>query len=216
MKILKYIFSVLVFMFLINFQGLAQTTAQTTSAQAAPPKLSINIFAELSVADSGRAVQIFADYSDSVGGFYIRKTNNSISLRLPASEGAVGKIENILKENGTLIRYNINTNDIGNEYLVLQRQLDSRRRLLSEYNRLMTSAAFSSTLTLERELMTVIAEMENLQGRINRMDNEYRFLRLDINFFSEEARRPPVARRSSFDWINRINFFNFVGGHYAE
>jgi len=207
MKTRKYILFIIIFIFLISFQSAAQTSEEDR-------KLSISIFAELSVTDPGRAVQIFADYCDYVGGYYIRKTNNSISLRLPAE--VLNNIEDILKQSGTLIRYNINANDIGNEYLVLQRQLDSRKRLLDEYNRLMASAGFSSTLTLERELMTVINEMENLQGRINRMDNEYKFLRLDISFFSEEIKQPLVARRSSFGWINRINFHTFVGRHYAE
>ena len=197
----------MIFIFLVSFRITAQTGEDNR-------KLSINIFAELSVTDPGRSVQIFADYCDSVGGYYIRKTNNSISLRLPAEK--LNNIEDLLKNNGTLVRYNINANDIGSEYLVLQRQLDSRKRLFDEYNRLMASAAFSSTLTLERELMTVINEMENLQGRINRMDNEYKFLGLDISFFSEEIKRPLAARSSSFGWINRINFHTFAGRHYAE
>ena len=205
MKIIKYIFFIVIFIFLFNFPGAAQTASK---------KLSINIFAELSVADPAKTVQAFADYCESVGGYYIRKSDSGISLRLPA--GMQSKVEDLLKENGTLIRYNINTEDIENEYLVIQKQLDSRRRLLADYNRLIASANFSSTLTLEKELMTVVSEMENLRGKINKMDNEYQFLRLDIRFFSEETRRPPSASSSSFDWINRINFYNFIGGFYGK
>ena len=208
MKITKYIFFIAIFIFLIASHGSAQT------AQTVTKKLSINIYAELSVADPVKTAQSFADFSESVGGYYIKKSDYGISLRLPA--GMVGKAEDILKENGTLIKYNINTIDIENEYLVAQKQLDSRKNLLVDYHRLIASASFSSTLSLEKELMTVVTEMENLKGRINKMDNEYKFIKLDIKFFSEENKRPPVARWSSFDWINRINFYNFTGGYYAK
>jgi len=207
MKITKYIF--LVVLFIITFL----VVAQTAMAQTESKKLSINIVAELSVADPSKAVQALADYCESAGGYYIKKSDYGISLRLPA--GMSNKVEDILKANGTLIRYNINTTDVGNEHLVLTKQLDSRKKLLSDYDKLIASSGFSSTLTLERELMTVVTEMENLKGRINKMDNEYKFLKLDIKFFSEEARRN-VSVRSSFDWINRINFYKFVGGYYAE
>jgi len=214
MKIIKYIFPVVLFIFLVAYPIAAQTAmTQTAIAQTESKKLSINIVAELSVADPSKAVQALADYCESAGGYYIKKSDHGISLRLPA--GMSGNVEDILKANGILIRYNINTTDIGNEHLVLVKQLDSRKKLLSDYDKLIASSRFSSTLTLERELMTVVTEMENLKGRINKMDNEYKFLKLDIKFFSEEVRRnTPV--RSSFDWINRINFYKFVGGNYAE
>ena len=206
MKNIKYIFLVSVFIFLINFQGVAQSAAQADSK-----KLSVNIVAELSVADPSKTVEAFAVYCESVGGYYIKKSDYGISLRLPAKMS--DKVEDILKENGTLIKYNINTNDVGNEYLVLQKQLESRRKLLSDYNKLVASSNFSSTLTLEKEIMTVVSEMESLKGRINKMDNEYKFIKLEIKFFSEEIRRPVVGK-SSFDWINRINFYSFAGGYY--
>jgi len=209
MKINKFIFLIVLFIFLIIFPIVAQTAVAQTDSK----KLSINIVAELSVVDPSKTVHVLADYCESVGGYYIKKSDHGISLRLPA--GMSNKVEDILKANGTLIRYNINTTDIGNEHLVLTKQLDSRRKLLSDYDKLIASSQFSSTLTLERELMTVVSEMENLKGRINKMENEYKFLKLDIKFFSEDVSRD-VSARSSFDWINRINFYKFIGGNYAE
>gem|GEM_PF-2567631 len=206
-KIAKSVFLVLVFMFLIGVNIIA------ANAQTASKKLSVSIFAELSVTDPSRTAQALADFSESVGGYYIRKSNRGVSLRLPAEMR--NRVEDILRKNGILLRYNVNSSDITKELLVLRRQLESRKRLLAEYNRLIATAGFSSTLALERELMTVVSEMENLRGRINRMENDYQFLRLDINFFSDEPARP-VMRRSYFNWINRMGFYNFVGGRYAR
>ncbi len=205
MKInIKNIFFITIFLFLIIFPSIAQTTSE---------KLSVNIFAELSVTDTVKSGQILSDYCESVGGYYTKKSDYGVSLRLPVKMKS--KVEDILKKNGTLIKYNINSADIGNEYLVIQKQLESRKNLLEDYNKLIASSNFTSTLTLEKELMTLVGEMENLKGRINKMDNEYKFLKIDIKFFSEETRHP-LSKHSSFDWINRINFYSFIGGYYAE
>ena len=174
MKIFKYFISIIVFIFLINSPSAAQTISGTTqeqsgAEQAASKKLSVNIVAELSVTDPSKTSDAFSDYSEAAGGYYLKKTDYGISLRLPI--GMLNKVEELLKEKGTLTRYNINTSDIENEYLVAIKQLDARRKLLNDYNNLIATAKFSSTLALEKELMTVVSEMENLRGKINKMEN---------------------------------------------
>jgi hypothetical protein len=172
-------------------------------------KISIQITAKLAVADVIKAGDFFCEYCEKAGGYYITKSDNGVSIRLPVAYNE--KIESLLAENSILLEYSVNSVDIGSDYLTAVKQLNAREKLLLQYNNLAASADFSSTLSLERELMSVLREIESLKGRINKMENDYKFIKLDILFFSDNN-KPPVKRISSFEWINSIDFYKFAAG----
>jgi len=178
-------------------------------------KLAVSIFAEIAVSNPEKSGENLIDFCEASGGYYIKKTDSSVYLRCPAEQK--DNIQQLLKKSGKIIRYNINTADTGTDYLVLARQLKSREKLLNEYKQLLDSSGFASTLSLERELMKLVSEIEDLKGQLLKMENEYRFIKLEVNYFSMDYGRPERGE-SVFDWINRIDFYSFydAGGYYDE
>ncbi len=194
----------------VSFLLLA-AAAVLPAAENGPEKLSVTITAELVVSDPEKAGQEIIDFCESGGGYYIRRSDYGVSLRYPAA--AKDKIEEKVKKSGILLSYNVASADIEGEYLVLEKQLGSRENLMGEYRKLIDSSDLSSTISLERELMSLLNEMERIRGRLKMMENEYRYLKLDISFSSEDNARPEKGD-SSFGWINRIDFYRFTGGGY--
>ena len=176
-------------------------------------KLAVTVTAEITVSNPEKSGRELIDFCEASGGYYTRKTDLSVYLRCPA--GLQDTIQQLLKKSGTIIRYSINTADTGTDYLVLDRQLKSREKLLNEYKQLLDSSGFAGTLSLERELMKLVSEIEEIKGRLLKMENEYRFMKLEVNYFSMDYGRPERGE-SVFDWINRIDFYSFydAGGRY--
>ena len=179
----------------------------SVSAENSSEMLSVTITAEVAVSDPYYSGAGLARFSESSGGYYTRRSDYQTVVRIPASEEK--EIAGFLEKKGTVMAYSVNTVDITTDYLSAVKQLGSRENLLAEYRRLFASADLSSTLTLERELTLLLNEIESLKGRIRKMENDSAFLTLDVSFYTEDYIRPPVTP-SSFEWINSVDFHDFI------
>ncbi|MDX9801865.1 MAG: DUF4349 domain-containing protein [Spirochaetia bacterium] len=174
-------------------------------------KLTFYISSSIAVSNPQKSGDEITAFCESGGGYYTRKSDYMVSLRYPLPYKE--KMEEIVRKRGTVLSWNVNTQDKSTEYAVLVNQLKSRKNLLSEYMRLIESSGFSGTLSLEKELINLVTEMEQLKGRIRKMENDFTYIQLDLDFVSEESSRPE-KQISSFSWINRIDFYDFMGGAY--
>ena len=179
----------------------------SVSAENSSEMLSVTITAEVAVSDPSYSGAGLARFSESSGGYYTRRSDYQTVVRIPVS--AESEITGFLEKKGTVIAFKVNTRDIATDYLSAVKQLESRENLLAEYRRLFASADLSSTLTLERELTLLLNEIESLKGRIRKMENDSAFLTLDVSFYTEDYIRPPVTP-SSFEWINSVDFHDFI------
>ncbi len=177
-------------------------------------KLTFYISSSLAVSNPQESGDEIAAFCEAGGGYYTRKSDYGVSLRYPHS--CKDMMEKMIRKSGIVLSWNVSTQDAGTEYNVLVNQLKSREKLLSEYMRLIESSGFSGTLSLERELTSLVTEMESLKGRIRKMEHDFAYIYLDLDFSSEDNPEPE-KKESSFPWINRIDFYDFAGsGYYDE
>lgn len=170
----------------------------------------LSIVAELSVTDTEKTVLDIIAFGENNRGYYTRKTDKSIELRIPFLEK--DKLQKLLEEKGYIITYNVTTKDLTEEYEVIKRKIASREKLLSQYKALTSSANFSSALSLEREMSFLLTETENFKGQRRRMENDGENLKLNLYFYSQSSGRPQKGD-SVFPWINSIDFYTFMTGY---
>jgi len=177
-------------------------------------KLTFHISSSLAVSNPRESGDEIASLCESGGGYYTRKSDYGVSLRYPHS--CKDMMEEMIRKSGIVLSWNVSTQDAGTEYYALVNQLKSREKLFSEYMRLIESSGFSGTLSLERELTSLVTEMESFKGRIRKMEHDFAYIYLDLDFSSEDNPEP-VKKESSFPWINRIDFYDFaLSGYYDE
>lgn len=183
------------------------------AAEESKERIAFSVSAVLSVVDPDKTGQELAGICEKSGGYYTRISGYQVSLRFPSAMR--DKLASVLRDNGILVDYSVNSSDINQEFLAAVKQLEAREKLLLEYRRLIGSSNLSGTLSLERELTALFNEIEALKGRIRMFENRLDYLEAEISFYSEENPLPP-AGESPFGWINRIDFYSFTGGYHGE
>lgn len=90
-------------------------------------------------------------------------SNDRISVRIPVSE--VGNLRRLLSDLGYVIGENQKRQDLSLTMLDLQTRLSTKQKLLAELNGI-SSLRLAETLQVEQEMNRVIAEIEDLKGKI--------------------------------------------------
>ncbi len=162
-----------------------------------------HINADIIVTDKKAAADHFVNWAESRGGYYVRYSDSGVVIWIPDFSDEV--ISSLLSSQGDVINYSFNADSLEKEITDIKTRISVRKKLLSDYYSLFENTDFRSTLSLEREISSVLYEVEQLQGRLNKLSHDIRYTLLEINFYTDELN--PGTDISSFDWINSIDFF---------
>ncbi|MDR0515512.1 MAG: DUF4349 domain-containing protein [Fibromonadaceae bacterium] len=139
--------------------------------------------------------------AEAKGGYFTNYNSYSLSLRLPVSE-----LQEFQKTVGSLAEItnkDFSSSDKTAELEKLNMQIHSRKKLMDTYLGLVKNAPFAELQSVEREMVSLNAQIENLQGKKLAIEKRAALASITINA-SETA--IPMARnldlRSPFLWIN--------------
>ena len=150
-----------------------------------------------------------SEWIESKGGYYLFRSESSISARLPDSR--LPALRSFLEESGERVtEYSPSARDVREEILFLRAAISGREEILEKNMTFLEETGFDATLAVERELMEILTELENLKGRLRRLEHERRYALLDvqINFLEQDL---PADIPSSFAWVNSVDFYSFIG-----
>ena len=159
--------------------------------------------ADLIVTDRKSAAEKFVEWAESNGGYYLRYSDSGVILRIADYNDE--EINTLLRKSGEIISYTFNSENPEKEISIIKGRIDARDKLLSDYYSLLNNSDFKSTLALEKEISSVLREIEQLKGRLKKLEHDKKYAYAEINFFSEEI--SPGNEISSFDWINSVDFY---------
>jgi len=158
----------------------------------------------IKTANTDSVFQKIIDVAESKGGYFTSFTEYSIFLRLPVQ--ALQEFQSVVGSIAVIEEKGFESTDRSAEVERLNSQIQSRKKLLGNYMDLVKNAPFAELQSVEREMVNLNAQIENLQGRLHAIERRAALASVTIHTTSYVPLSRPVSQVTSpFVWINSTN-----------
>jgi len=158
----------------------------------------------IKTANTDSVFQKIIETTESKGGYFTNFTERSIFLRLPTE--ALQEIQSLIGSLATIEQKGFESTDKSTEKEKLTSQIQSRKKLLATYMDLVKNAPFAELQSVEREMVSLNAQIERLQGSLQAI--EKRASLASVAIYAQPivpTYRPMKQINSPFVWINSTN-----------
>jgi len=157
------------------------------------------------VSDRFEAADALERWLDERGGYLISRLEEELILRVPSEmlEAFVDHLETVADE---VIQIQLETFDIGQDILEAQAGIRSKSELFERALALIDQTDLTTTLEIEREVLSILQDVERLEGRYRMLLSEVELARVVVSFTMEEEKLPQNLP-SAFPWINMVDFY---------
>ncbi|MBI5062683.1 MAG: DUF4349 domain-containing protein [Desulfatitalea sp.] len=101
--------------------------------------------------------------------------------------------------------------DLSEEVLRKTAALKAKQKIQAQYLDLLAQAAdVQASLTIEKELVQLTAEIETLQGSLRHLQHRLGFAEVQVLFEFEDRNAPAPTGVSSFAWLNTLNLTDLL------
>jgi hypothetical protein len=138
-----------------------------------------------------------------LGGYYSLRTDQLLQLRVPTAE--METFTQFCANQGVVASRTFNSEGLSQELSELHGKLKSREELLGKYFQILEKSKAESVINVEREVIRLISDIENLKAQKNNATMRSRFSNLEIRFQFKDRRQPIANGSSAFDWLNTLN-----------
>jgi len=179
-----------------------------TQAAEAENYLYQNIEATVLVVDPDKAAESLELWVEQTGGYTLLKSSDQVILRLPFER--IPQLRATLRElSEDILEISPQSQDLREQILEAQAKINSREEVLRQSLALLDQADVQGTLAIEKEILTLIDEIEQLKGTLQKLNIDRTFSRAEISLRYLEQTLPENIP-SSFDWINSVDFYSFI------
>jgi hypothetical protein len=167
-----------------------------------------DVSAQVLVLDAEAAGRELVTWAESVGGYYLLRSADSVVLRVPAEK--VGEVRSVLERVAEIVlAYQLSAIDVREELASVASAIKSREEALELILTYVDQADVEGTLALEQEVSQLVSQLEALEGRKRRLENDAMYARISVNL-SSRRQTVPEHRPSSFGWINTVDLYRFL------
>jgi len=162
------------------------------------------------VADPEFAADSMVEWVEENGGYFTFRSAETVMLRVPAQK--MHRFRYLLNElSEAVIDVSIRSQDLRESLLVLRSRVASSEDILEKNLALLDRADVKGTLLIEREIKSLLYEIEGYKGTLRKLETDRRFIRAEVSIRFKEQTLPQDLP-TSFDWMNGLDFYRFVGG----
>jgi hypothetical protein len=154
----------------------------------------------IKTANTDSVFQKIIETAESKGGYFTNFTEHSISLRLPVE--ALQEFQSVMGSLAVIEEKGFESTDKSAELEKLNSQIQSRKKLLGTYMDLVKNAPFAELQSVEREMVSLNAQIENMQGRLQAIEKRAALASISIYAYSIALPLARVPAHSPFLWIN--------------
>ncbi len=147
-----------------------------------------------------------------LGGYAQEMTLNSITLRVPGDR--FEETLDQLAQLGTVIDRSVKAQDVTEAYADLELRLKSRQAMLERYRQMLARAeGMDDMLKLEKAIVELEVEIEQLQAQLRNLANQVVFSRIDLEVVpSTEVAHRHLMPRLPFWWLYRLGLEDLTAG----
>jgi hypothetical protein len=164
------------------------------------------------VADPDRTADTLESWAEKAGGHALLKSSDQVVLRLPFEQMPQLRIE-LAELSDYILELSPQSRDLREAILETQAKINSRREVLRQTLDLLDQADVAGTLAIEKEVITLIGEIEELTAALQKLDLNRRYSQAEISLRYLEQTVPENIP-SSFQWINDVDFYSFVDQNF--
>lgn len=170
--------------------------------------LSYNLNCNVLTEDQNQFSRELTKWAEEAGGYYTLMSPQQVVLRFPWQN--LSHFRQWLNDNSREIyQMDQSSRDLREEILNLRSGIDARKEVLDRNLEYLDKSDFQGTLSLEQEVRRLMQEIDMRSGQLRRRENDRRMVMavVNISFLNNSL---PDKEYSSFDWINHVDFFDFI------
>lgn len=196
---------------LLSPVSLAAPEAAPPSEKVAPPGDSqVQASLVLKVAQRDAAADAIIAKNAELGGYFSTLASQQVVLRVP-----VAATDTLLGYAGTLgvvVQKGFSRSDRTSTLSDLRARLAAREDVLERYYEVLGGAHADAVVTVERQITSLIDEIERLEGQIRLLQNQVEYATVTVSFQFRERTAPRRDGQSSFPWLNTLNLSDLIEG----
>ncbi len=182
--------------------------SQSAGENTVKPLVAIQNSVVLKVNDREKTADAIVGLVDEVGGYFSNRTDSSLTLKVPADSAQ--KVLAFIEQSGIIVERNYNARDIGYPLEEMRARLSSREEVLKRYFSVISTATVNAVVTVEREMTSLVQEIESLKGRLRLLEHQLAFSEIRVDFQFRDRRPPLKTGNSNFQWLNTVNLADLI------
>ncbi len=181
------------------------------AAEIDDDSMHLSINTGLMVFDRQIAADSIGYWAEAHGGYFVWKSDERVVVRVP--DGAAEDFRDFVETiSDGIIDYGRSTVDLRQQILQASSVLEAREEILDRNLALLDSSDVEGTLALEKEIRRLMGEIDTSRGALRKLTNDAAFAAVYVNL-SFRSQTLPDRRPSNFNWINSVDFYNFISGY---
>ena len=188
--------------------------AQDAPEDSTPREERVTASMTLKVANLDDVADLLIADARDVGGYFAKHTAEQVVLRIPVAE-TEGFIARAAAQ-GLVVERSYSSADLGGELLDLRSRLKARSQILDQFFELVPTAGSKSIVSVEREIVRLVTDIEQIQGRIKLLEHQAAMSQIDVAFRFRDRAAPTRDGSSSFSWLNTLNVADIVSDFRYE
>jgi hypothetical protein len=163
----------------------------------------------IKVGDRDKAAEAVIAAAESVGGYFSMRSDTYMRLRIPSKKEAevLAKVSQL----GLVVQRSHAAEDLTATLEEQRTLLTSRRDVLQRYFAVLQTARPQAVTTVEHEMTSLIAEIEELEGALRMAMHQLQYAELEVSFEFRDRQAPARDGSSSFRWLNSMNLADLIG-----
>ena len=179
--------------------------------QPEPQPTSVSANLVVAVSQQEDAADALVEAAQELGGWFQARTRSAVSLRVPVAE--VDALVEAASEQGKVIERGVVREDLGRRIADLKGRLAAREDVLERYYGVLRTANSDSIVSVERQIVRAIEQIESLKGQLRLLEDQRTYGRVEVSFRFRDRAAPVRDGSSSFAWLNTLNVEEVIEGH---
>ena len=142
----------------------------------------------------------------ALGGFPVLVEDQRLLLKVPPEK--LNEVLRLVSDRGVPLEKTLERNDLTGSIAQLEAQLRSKVEIFRRLRKLVDDSDVGATLQIERQMASLVREMEAQRGRLRVERERARFARVDVAFQFRQ-RDTLVYVHSPFGWLNTVDLGRF-------
>lgn len=186
----------------------AQDTQDAQEKAAENEYRSYSDQAQILVIDKEKTAEQLIRWTESQGGYFIEKSLDKLVLKVPTAmmPDLRQQVRGLADE---LLSYDVQSRDLRQELAGVRAGIAGREENLERVLEYIDDTNVSGTLALEREIGSLMREIESLKGRERLLLNQKDYGRAEV-YLSTRQTQVPGSQVSAFPWLNTLDLYSFL------
>jgi hypothetical protein len=181
--------------------------------EKSPPDIKSSRFAALratmvvKVANPNKAQDDLKQKATKLGGFPTMIRESLVVFKVPPEK--LQEAMEAFASCGLVIKKTIEREDLTHQIAQLKGTLQSKTEIFEKLRSFFDDSDLTSTLEIERSMMELVQEIEDLKGQLRVAHERSMMSVVDVSFLFRERERV-VYTSSPFEWLNSANLRDFL------